>query len=53
MENRNANKPTEEIEEMLERNNGVSGMLDRELDGGRLFWFRDAVYNLDMSDTYM
>ena len=38
---------------LLEGNNGVSGALDRELDGGRLFWFRDAVYNLDISDAYM
>jgi hypothetical protein len=39
--------------ELLERNNGVSGVLDREEGGGRMFWFRGKSYNMDIHDAYM
>ena len=38
--------------ELLERNNGVSGILDREMEGGLLFWFRGNVYDVDIY-TYL
>jgi hypothetical protein len=34
--------------ELLRNYHGISGALDRELDGGRLFWFRGNVYDVDM-----
>jgi len=38
--------------ELVERNNGISGALDRELDGGRLFWYRGKAYDVDMYAYY-
>ena len=34
--------------ELLTNHHGVSGALDRELDGGRLFWFRGKEIDVDM-----
>jgi hypothetical protein len=39
--------------ELLERNNGVSGVLDMEEGGGKLFWYRSKAYELDIYDSYM
>ena len=38
---------------LLEKFNGVCGVLDRESGGGRLFWFHGKSYTIDIKDAYL
>ena len=39
--------------EILTRFNGVTGIFDREIDGGELFWFRGKEMSLDVGNVHM
>ena len=41
------------FKDLLEKNHGVSGVLDREDGGGMLFWFQGRSYEMDIYDAYM
>ncbi len=49
---RNPHRYRKDFVELLERNHGVSGMLDSEEGGGQLFWFRGKVYDVEMYAYY-
>lgn len=39
--------------DILRRFNGVTGVFDREIDGGELFWFKGKEMSLDVGCSYM
>lgn len=37
---------------LLEKNQGVSGIFSREFDGGELFWFNAQQYSIEIGNAY-